>query len=136
MQGYNCILVYNRDQSEILFCRRLNDPYKGLYNLVGGKIEPGEDGFHAAYRELFEETGISSSDITLYHMMDFRYYNQDCVVEVYAGTLLHDVVLKPEKHPLHWISAKEDFFNPAKYAGEGNIGHMVLQVEEYGKGVL
>lgn len=72
----------------------------------------------------------------MYHMMDFKYYNQDCVVEVYSGTLLHDVVLKPEKHPLHWISAKEDFFDPAKYAGEGNIGHMVLQVEEYGKGVL
>ena len=57
MQGYNCILVYSEDRREILFCKRLNDPYEGMYNLVGGKIEPGEDGFHAAYRELFEETG-------------------------------------------------------------------------------
>ena len=30
----------------------------GLYNLVGGKIEPGEESAHAAYRELQEETGI------------------------------------------------------------------------------
>ena len=57
MQGYNCILVYSEDRREILFCKRLNDPYEGMYNLVGGKIEPGEDGFHAAYRELFEENG-------------------------------------------------------------------------------
>ncbi len=70
MQGYNCILVYSEDRREILFCKRLNDPYEGMYNLVGGKIEPGEDGFHAAYRELFEETGISREDVTLYHMMD------------------------------------------------------------------
>lgn len=134
MQGYNCILIYNRDRSEILFCKRLNDPYEGMYNLVGGKIEPGEDGFHAAYRELFEETGISGKDITLYHMMDFTYYNQECVVEVYAGVLAGDVQLRPEKHPLYWISAKEDFFDLKKYAGEGNIGHMVEQAEAFGMG--
>ena len=135
MQGYNCVLVYNRDRSEILFCKRLNDPYEGMYNLVGGKIEPGEDGFHAAYRELFEETGISREDITLYHMMDFTFYNQECVVEVYVGMLTGDVELRAEKHPLHWISAKEDFFDLEKYAGEGNIGHMIQQVDIYGKGI-
>lgn len=134
MQGYNCILVYNRNRSKILFCKRLNDPYEGMYNLVGGKIEPGEDGFHAAYRELFEETGISREDITLYHMMDFTYYNQECVVEVYVGVLTGDVELRPEKHPLHWISAKEDFFDLEKYAGEGNIGHMVEQMNDFGMG--
>ena len=109
MQGYNCILVYSEDRSEILFCKRLNDPYEGMYNLVGGKIELGEDGFHAAYRELFEETGISREDVTLYHMMDFTYYNQNCFVEVYTGVLQADVELRPEKHPLHWISAEENF---------------------------
>ena len=134
MQEYNCILVYNRNRSKILFCKRLNDPYEGMYNLVGGKIEPGEDGFHAAYRELFEETGISREDITLYHMMDFTYYNQECVVEVYVGVLTGDVELRPEKHPLHWISAKEDFFDLEKYAGEGNIGHMVEQMNDFGMG--
>ena len=119
MQGYNCILVYSEDRREILFCKRLNDPYEGMYNLVGGKIEPGEDGFHAAYRELFEETGISREDVTLYHMMDFTYYNQNCFVEVYTGVLQADVELRPEKHPLHWISAEENFFDLEKYAGEG-----------------
>ena len=136
MQGYNCILVYNRNRNEILFCKRLNDPYEGMYNLVGGKIEPGEDGFHAAYRELFEETGISKEDITLYHMMDFKYYNQDCVVEVYVGVLAGTAQLRPEKHPLHWISAEEDFFDLEKYAGEGNIGHMVEQAGTFGIGIL
>ena len=50
MQGYNCIMVYSQDESKLLFCKRTKDPYKGLYNLVGGKIENGEDGFEAAYR--------------------------------------------------------------------------------------
>lgn len=109
MQGYNCIIVYEKNENDILFCKRLSDPYKGLFNLVGGKIESGEDGFDAAYRELFEETGITSDDIRLSHMMDFTYYNQDCFVEIYVGKLEDHVILKEEKHPLVWISKEENF---------------------------
>lgn len=135
MQHYNCVLVYTPDEQSILVCKRTSEPYKGLYNLVGGKREPGETGFAAAYRELFEETGITNGDITLLHMMDFTYYNEDCVVEVYAGTLRGEPVLKPEKHPLHYLPVTEDFFSLARFAGEGNIGHMLEVARLYGKGV-
>lgn len=134
MKGYNCIIVYSMDSSQILFCKRKKDPYKGMYNLVGGKIEDGEDGFTAAYRELWEETGIEECDIELYHKMDFTYYNEDCLVEVYAGTLKREVVLKEEANPLFWLSIEENFFDLTRFAGEGNIGHMVVQVREYGMG--
>lgn len=134
MQGYNCIMVYSPDGGQILFCKRLKDPYEGLYNLVGGKIEPGEDGFAAAYRELQEETGIGQAQITLKHMMDFTYYNQECYVEVYVGRLEEAVELQCEYHPLVWMDVTENFFDDKKYAGEGNIGHMVEQVKIYGMG--
>ena len=135
MQGYNCIMVFSQDNKKILFCKRTKDPYKGLYNLVGGKIEENEDGFEAAYRELNEETGISINDIKLNHMMDFTYFNQNCYVEVYAGRLINAVPLIDEQHPLEWLSADENFFDWTKYAGEGNIGHMVEQVKIYGMGL-
>lgn len=136
MQGYNCVMVYNNSQREkLLFCKRTSDPYKGKYNLVGGKIEPKEDGFSAAYRELAEETGITENDIELKHMMDFTYYNQNCIVEVYVGVLNKDKSLRSEKHPLLWLSAEENFFDLEKFAGEGNIGHMVEQVKIYGDGM-
>lgn len=138
MQGYNCIMVYDKTGKELLFCKRSSEPYKGKYNLVGGKIEPGEDGFMAAYRELEEETGITRQQITLRHMMDFKYYNQGagCYVEVYVGHLSEDVVLRKEKHPLCFLKeAEEDFFSLEKFAGEGNIGHMVEQVKDFGEGV-
>ncbi len=134
MQGYNCIMIFSRDESRLLFCKRLSDPYEGKYNLVGGKIEPGEEHSAAAYRELLEETGIGAEDVELFHMMDFTYYNQNCYVEIYAGTLKRDVEPVSEKHPLCWLRADEDFFDAEKFAGEGNIGHMVLQVKEYGMG--
>lgn len=134
MQGYNCVMIYSADEEQILFCKRLSDPYEGKFNLVGGKIEAGEDHFDAAYRELFEETGIGCGDVELFHMMDFTYYNQNCYVEIYTGVLRGDVELVSEKHPLRWLDVSEDFFDLDRFAGEGNIGHMVEQVKDYGRG--
>ena len=136
MQGYNCIMIYDKTGEKLLFCKRTKDPYLGKYNLVGGKIEKEEDHFAAAYREPKEETGIDRAQVKLHHMMDFTYYNQDCYVEIYVGRLEEDVVLVEEEHPLLFLDLKkEDFFDLEQFAGEGNIGHMIEQVKEFGYGI-
>jgi len=123
MQGFNIIWVYNLTTDKVLMCKRHKEPYKGLYNLVGGKIEPNEDGLAAASRELSEETGIT--DIALVHIMDFTYYLLgDCRLEVYAGRLKHDVDVCGDEKELAWIDTQEDFFSMSRFAGEGNIGHI------------
>ena len=131
MKKLNVILVYNKDESKILMCKRKKEPYKGKYNLVGGKVEKNEDELHAAYRELQEETGITSNDITLTHIMNFQYIIKDMELEVYAGKLNKDIKLVEELNKLYWIDKNENFFDLEKYAGEGNIGHMLQQVEIY-----
>ncbi len=128
MQGYNVIIVYNYDSEKILMCRRLKDPYKGLSNLVGGKIETGESSLDSAYRELFEETNISKEDIKLHHLMDFTYYCQNYYVEVYVGKLKHDILVFGDENELYWSDLDHNFFDMSLYAGEGNIGHMLEQV--------
>lgn len=129
MRGFNVIAVFSRDRKQTLMCRRVKDPYKGLLNMVGGKIESGEDGYTAAYRELYEETGITRDDIRIVHLMDFTYCLADEYVEVYAGVLKNDVTLRAEKNPLLWISADMDFFDMRTFAGEGNIGHIMEHVK-------
>ena len=69
----NVILVFDREKKNILMCRRRKPPYQGLLNLVGGKVEPGEEREHAAYRELREETAITREDITLDNIVNFTY---------------------------------------------------------------
>ncbi|MEL3971153.1 NUDIX domain-containing protein [Rossellomorea oryzaecorticis] len=128
MQGYNVLMVYNKGMDKLLMCERLKNPYKGLSNLVGGKIENGETGKDAAYRELLEETNISSEDIILHHLMDFKYYLQDCYVEVYVGRLRRDVSVIGDENILYWSDLDHNFFDMSLYAGEGNIGHMIEQV--------
>nr|WP_249312981.1 NUDIX hydrolase [Lederbergia citrea] len=121
-------MIYNKDMNQLLMCKRLRDPYKGLSNLVGGKIEVGESGIESAYRELFEETSISKEDVNLHHLMDFKYYLQNCYVEVYVGRLKREVRVSVDENVLYWSNLNKDFFDMSLYAGEGNIGHMVEQV--------
>ena len=136
MKKLNVIMVYNKEENKILMCKREKEPYKGKFNLVGGKVEKNEDELHAAYRELQEETGITDKDITLTHIMNFQYKMQDMELEVYAGKLNKKVDLIEELNKLYWIDKNENFFDLEKYAGEGNIGHMVQQVEIYKDKVL
>ncbi len=121
----NVILVLDREQRNILMCKRKKPPYQGHYNLVGGKIEPGEDGYHAAYRELWEETAIGRDAIQLFHMMTLSYPKEGTVLEVYAGTLLQDVDIHGEENPLQWITVDENFMDTTRFAGRGNIAHML-----------
>ncbi len=132
MHGYNVIVVYSQNQQQILMCKRKKNPYQGLLNLLGGKIEDHEDGLRAAYRELYEESNISNKDIELIHLMDFKYYLADCYLEVYVGQLSKDVKVVAEVNELIWVDAKNnDFFSMHEYAGEGNIGHIIEQVNLY-----
>ncbi len=129
MQGYNVLIIYNKDMDRLLMCKRLKNPYKGLRNLVGGKIERDEPGLEAAYRELFEETSISREMVTLHHLMDFKYYLHRCYMEVYVGKLKCDVEVSGDENELFWTDLNQDFFDMTLFAGEGNIGHMLEQVK-------
>lgn len=136
MKKLNVIIVFNKENDKILMCKRTKEPYKGKLNLVGGKVEKDEDELYAAYRELEEETGITKNDIILTNLMNFEYKMSDMELEVYAGKLNKDVKLVEEINKLVWVDKNDNFFDVEKYAGEGNIGHMLKQVEIYKDEVL
>lgn len=132
----NVIAVFDCNGDHVLMCKRRKDPYKGLYNLVGGKIEKGEDGLSAAYRELEEETGISENDIMLTHLMDFTYHLPDIRLEVYVGRLNKEIAVHGDENDLEWMDMNQDFFDVSRFAGEGNIGHMMEHVRLSGELLL
>ena len=39
MKQYNVIVIFNKDMTETLMCKRTKEPYMGMYNLVGGKLK-------------------------------------------------------------------------------------------------
>lgn len=131
MRKLNLIVVFNKDLDTGLFCIRTKEPYKGKYNFVGGKVEVGESNDEAAYRELFEETGISKNDIVLDHFMDLNYFKYDNNLQVYYGILKHDVQLVEERNKLEWVKLNEELLNNDKFGGNYNIPHIIRQIKVY-----
>ena len=129
MKKYNVIVVFNKDLTKTLMCKRTKEQYKNMYNLVGGKIEKENDGLSEAYRELYEETNISKEDITLKHFMNIEYVIFNKILEVYYGILNKEVNLVEEVNKLEWVNINDNFFDMKKYAGEGNIGHIIEEIK-------
>lgn len=136
MLGYNAIVVFNEKADKMLMCKRLRNPYKGLSNFVGGKIKENESGLDAAYRELEEETAITKNDIILSHLMDLTYHFGNFYLEIYVGKLNKAIDVSGEENELYWSTLDHNFFDATQYAGEGNIGHIMMHVELFKKELL
>ena len=96
---------------------------------MGGKCLADEDGYKAAYRELFEETGISGSEIDLIHFMDMDYYLDDLTIEIYCGRLKMKKEVYGTENELIWLDRKQDNFNTEVFAGKGNLGHIMAMID-------
>ena len=129
MKKMNVIVVFDKKMENTLMCKRTKQPYMGMYNLVGGKIEKENDGLNEAYRELQEETNIKKDDIDLIHFMNLTYTKWDKELEVYYGILKNQVELIEEVNKLEWVSVNDNFFDMNRYAGEGNIGHIIEEIK-------
>ena len=129
MKKMNVIVVFDNKLENTLMCKRTKEPYMGMYNLVGGKIEKENDGLNEAYRELEEETNIKKKDIDLIHFMNLSYTKWDKELEVYYGILKNEVELIEEVNKLEWVNINDNFFDMNKYAGEGNIGHIIEEIK-------
>jgi 8-oxo-dGTP diphosphatase len=131
MKKYNLVLVYDENKEKVLMCKREKEPYKGMLNLVGGKIEKNETDIESAYRELKEETGIGKNDIELKPLMNFEYLVQNKEIKVFIGRLNKQIELVEEVNKLLWVNIEEDFYKLNEYAGEGNIWHMIHHANNY-----
>ena len=129
MKKYNVIVVFEKDLNRTLMCKRTKNPYKGMFNLVGGKIDKENDGLNEAYRELREETNINCDDVLLIHFMNIEYITLNKSIEVYYGILNKDVCIIEEVNKLEWVDINDNFFDMNKYAGEGNIGHIIEEIK-------
>ena len=129
MKKMNVIVIFDKNLNKTLMCKRTKEPYMGMYNLVGGKIEKENDGLNEAYRELSEETNIQKSDVDLVYFMNLSYIKWNKELEVYYGVLNKDVTLIEEVNKLEWVPIDDNFFDMNKYAGEGNIGHIIEEIK-------
>src|SRR5262245_16624871 len=117
----------------VLLCKRTQDApmHPGYWGLIGGKLDDGEEATTGALREVEEELGIPSTDITLELLCDVRIRRNDDSTELGARYFAAPLNLGMDKLVLQYNS--ED----GKVEGEGlgwftaeEIHHMWLRPED------
>ena len=59
-------------------------------NFVGGKRDAGESSIDAAYRKLFEETGLTNEKIQLSYFMEMKYEFLNYSLKLFLGIVNKD----------------------------------------------
>ena len=101
--------IIHRD-GKILAARRASGPQEGLWELPGGKVEPGEVAVDALRREVAEELGCALGVTWLYDTVEFDYpefhLSMDCYVcALPAGS---EPSPRPGVHDeLRWLGREE-----------------------------
>ena len=63
--------------------------------------------------------------------MRIEYPSEPVSLTVLYGILKHDVKLKQEINPLLWIPMDTDFADRHRFAGHGNVHHIISSVQYY-----
>lgn len=80
------------ENNEILLQRRKKQPYLGVLNIPGGKVEFGESTYEAGIRELFEESKLNVKSMDLKLIDEVRTYNENN--ELFAHIIAHTYLCK------------------------------------------
>jgi len=123
------VAVFIRHDDEILFTVRGREPARGMLDLPGGFVDPGEGLEEAAARELMEELGLAAGELRYlfslpneYPYRNVLYYTTDAFFEVKIRER-PDFVLSDEIESWCWaspvlVSSDEIGFRSVRYGVE------------------
>jgi NAD+ diphosphatase len=107
------------DEGRVLLARRANDPGEGLWDLLGGFIEEGEEPLAALRRELMEETALEIETLEFLGGYPDRYGNAGIfTLNLYWTARVTGGELELEEGELTEVAwfAPEDLPEPQKFA--------------------
>ena len=99
-------LIWNGER--FLACQRPAHKARGLlWEFVGGKVEPGESGQEALFRECREELGVDISVGDVFMDVVHEYPDLPVHLTVYHASIISGVPQKLEHNDLRWITTEE-----------------------------
>lgn len=97
-----------RREDRFLICQRPGSKARGmLWELAGGKVEPGETRQEALVRECREELGITLAVKEVFSETTYSYPELTIHLTVFNAEIAEGSVQKLEHNDLCWIRAEE-----------------------------
>ena len=116
------VLFFNSDQTKTLLFKRENEPIKGLYFSIGGRLLKNEKLEDGAVRQALREAGIvinrekltlggTQDEINLGSIFDGINYH---AVNTFYGYVLdnEEIKLDSQHSEYHWFPVTDDSFHP------------------------
>ena len=102
----------NANLEFLLLKRSENDIYPGLWQMVTGSVEQGENAYHAALREINEETGFKPHRFWIVPNVNSFYSHQDdsiYLIPVFAALVQDggEVTISGEHSEYKWVTKDE-----------------------------
>lgn len=101
----NIVLAYIPRRGKILLNKRVDEPYEGLWALIGGHWEIGETLEECIEREIKEETSLDAKFVALRGVASEIIYEEN----------------KPHDHYLIWVCEVKIINGEAKEQNEGEV---------------
>lgn len=89
---------------QILLAQRAREPQAGLWDLVGGFIEPGETGKQAIAREVAEETGMTLRSTELVDVLPGDYAGRPSINLLFIGQADGEPAPADDVAALNWFT--------------------------------
>lgn len=117
------VLFFNKDLSKTLLFRRTNEPLKGVYFSVGGRLLKNEKLEDCAVRQALREIGISVNKDMLTHGGTQEELNPNSAfhgisyhaIDTFYGYVLDDnekISLDSQSDDAQWFSVSDDTLHP------------------------
>jgi len=94
---------------QLLLLHRRHPPNAGMWNGIGGKIEPGEDPFTACVREVKEETGLTIASPTLrgFLAITVKATGELWIIYVFTAPAPDGALAPSAEGDLHWVDTDQ-----------------------------
>jgi len=108
-------LIFITNKNHILLLKGASNKrlWANMYNGIGGHVEPGEDIFSSAIREIYEETGITPEDLWLCGVIIIDTDEKPGIgLYVLRAECTRTVLKKSDEGALEWILISDIYSLP------------------------
>ncbi|MBP9738331.1 NUDIX domain-containing protein [Candidatus Saccharibacteria bacterium] len=85
------------DDKHYYLSTKTKDPYRGLLNMVGGKVHIGESTSDSAKREVLEKTGLVVVDVRLRGIAEVRIYSENVLLSHIVAYIYSSSIVATEQ---------------------------------------